>query len=1204
MKRRSNRIGWWGGVALGLILAVGCTPGSDSDEPDAAADTGCVSCESDQGVVVLPECSDGVDNDGDGLIDRADPACTDPEGDDEAADPAIEQCRNGEDDDGDGLIDLADRGCGSARDDDESDDPALPACSNALDDDDDGFTDYPADPGCGSIGDDDETNTGGPTLPQCGDGQDNDGDGRIDLADPGCSSVADPRESDPETPPACFNGLDDDDDGVIDFPLEAGCSSAGDEDEADPDLPPACGNGLDDDGDGRVDYPEDPGCAGIGDRDEVDGELLPACADGVDNDADALVDHPLDPGCEAASDGSEGGACGRTYDPVEIAADRTIRGTTRGEPFISEGSCGGRGAPEAVFLVRIDRPIDALRITTALPQNQLETTIYVRRGCTSAASEVACSREALDETAANELLVDKPAPGTYYVFVDGATGRAGDFEVRIEQVPLAQCRNGLDDDADGRVDYPSDPGCADRDGLDETDPEVLPSCADDIDNDGDGLVDFPLDTGCRAASDPDEVDLCGQGIAVYDYPVGEPFILDDTSIGGTRQFGGSCGGATATEKVFVYSNPYNARLTFSTDHPETAGDTILYVRSACTSAASEIACAPPQNQREPGRKGSVLLERAAPGDYFIFVDHPLGLGIPFKLSVAVQRLPPGCSDAVDNDNDGFIDGDDPGCALPEDEDERDLADPPACFNGLDDDADGHIDHPLDPGCATKGTADETDPAVLPACANGLDDDEDGALDYPADIGCAARGDLDETDDRRAPQCSNRIDDDMDGLVDYPLDPGCAAPGDLSERNDARLPACSNREDDDRDGLVDYPFDPGCLAAGDPDERDPDPRPACSNGADDDGDGRVDFPRDPGCVAAGDESEADPAFAPQCANGRDDDGNGRLDWPDDPGCRFAGDDREVSDGAPSPRCADGLDNDDDGIIDLADVGCQDARDNDEVDPIEPPFCSNAIDDDGDGLTDWPEDDGCAAAGDVCEQRGYGLCDGICLPLLDNPLHCGRCGRACSDGIECIDGRCGELRPRVLECGRGGRNPQEFIRGALAEAEVVLVRNSCVPAEDVQAILVPRGSAALITNQTAAIRAYLENGGVLITEYNISHTLYSAIIGVNVAQGNRNGACQDNVQPQVQFNPQDQFWQDIRFAPVGAATGCGYSINAFPGVTLLGGWDANNASVGYIDVGAGRLWLVDIDWQDQDAGFTELSRDMMAYMIANGAVGPIR
>ncbi len=46
-------------------------------------------------------CADGVDNDGDGLVDCQDPDC----------DSCKEECANGTDDDGDGLIDCKDPDC-------------------------------------------------------------------------------------------------------------------------------------------------------------------------------------------------------------------------------------------------------------------------------------------------------------------------------------------------------------------------------------------------------------------------------------------------------------------------------------------------------------------------------------------------------------------------------------------------------------------------------------------------------------------------------------------------------------------------------------------------------------------------------------------------------------------------------------------------------------------------------------------------------------------------------------------------------------------------------------------------------------------------------------------------------------------------------------------------------------------------------------
>jgi cysteine-rich repeat protein len=91
-------------------------------------------------VTLLPAsqelCDNGADDDGDGLIDCADPDC--------GAVPAcwVELCDNGADDDGDGLTDCADPDCALAP-------PCLPPeiCGNGLDDDADGHADC-ADPDC------------------------------------------------------------------------------------------------------------------------------------------------------------------------------------------------------------------------------------------------------------------------------------------------------------------------------------------------------------------------------------------------------------------------------------------------------------------------------------------------------------------------------------------------------------------------------------------------------------------------------------------------------------------------------------------------------------------------------------------------------------------------------------------------------------------------------------------------------------------------------------------------------------------------------------------------------------------------------------------------------------------------------------------------------------------------------------------------
>ncbi|HLT17646.1 MAG TPA: hypothetical protein VK007_13175 [Acidimicrobiales bacterium] len=128
----------------------------------------------------LPECSDGIDNDGDGLIDIDDPECHtdgdpdnpdsyDPDDDDEGPDGGGDGpgCSDGIDNDGDGLVDIDDPDCHTDGDPDNPDS---------------------YDPGR------DETGGG------CADALDNDGDGLIDAADPDCHTDGDPDNPDSYDP--------------------------------------------------------------------------------------------------------------------------------------------------------------------------------------------------------------------------------------------------------------------------------------------------------------------------------------------------------------------------------------------------------------------------------------------------------------------------------------------------------------------------------------------------------------------------------------------------------------------------------------------------------------------------------------------------------------------------------------------------------------------------------------------------------------------------------------------------------------------------------------------------------------------------------------------------------------------------------------------------------------------------------------------
>ena len=107
-------------------------------------------------------CDDGVDNNGDGLIDCNDPACGSVG--DCADESANNNCYDGIDNDGDGKIDCADEECNCPLEE---------------------------------------------TI--CNDGIDNDGDGKIDCADGDCKDFVSCFEGD------CNNGVDDDGDGFFDY---------------------------------------------------------------------------------------------------------------------------------------------------------------------------------------------------------------------------------------------------------------------------------------------------------------------------------------------------------------------------------------------------------------------------------------------------------------------------------------------------------------------------------------------------------------------------------------------------------------------------------------------------------------------------------------------------------------------------------------------------------------------------------------------------------------------------------------------------------------------------------------------------------------------------------------------------------------------------------------------------------------------------
>ncbi len=296
--------------------------------------------------------------------------------------------------------------------------------------------------------------------------------------------------------------------------------------------------------------------------------------------------------------------------------------------------------------------------------------------------------------------------------------------------PAAACGDSIDNDGDGLIDFPADPGCFSATDNDEFDaPPPTYQCSDGIDNDGDGLIDFPADPGCFSATDQDETDIPPEPtFACSD-------TLDNDGDGLVDMLDPGCDTVSdddETDPIYVCS-----------DGLDNDGDTLF--------------------------------------------DFPADPGCASATDPDEFNAPlPVCSDFIDNDGDGLIDFPaDPGCLSTTDVDEIDPP-PPVylCLDGLDNDGDGVTDFPDDPGCDSATDNDETDPPPVYACSDGLDNDGDGLFDLD-DPGCTDATDNDEFNAPLA-QCDDGIDNDGDTFIDL-ADPGCTDATDDDETNAVESP---------------------------------------------------------------------------------------------------------------------------------------------------------------------------------------------------------------------------------------------------------------------------------------------------------------------------------------------------------------------------------------------------------------------------------
>ena len=424
--------------------------------------------------------------------------------------------------------------------------------------------------------------------------------------------------------------------------------------------PQACADGMDNDGDGENNYPNDPGCSDPSDTDESDdcpnGPNCPDCADGDDNDNDGDTDYPADSDCDAASGGAE--VCGAEQDPLVLMTTPTITGTTVGASLDFTLTCGGGGAnaPDRVALVNLPK-MDSVHVDM---MGSGYDAILALKTAACGAPDLACHDGIGNGT--DQINVGALARGTYAIVIDGWSSSQGDYTVNItgriaengrcdgplanagaltcndgfaclgpagnKQCKPAACNDTNDNDSDGDIDFPADPGCSSMSDPNETDPATPPVCANGVDDDGDNQVDWPADPGCNAASSNSEVFCAVETDNVR-------VITARTTTGNTNGLANnttpSCvSSSNGSDKVYGLVLPV-ALNTLTIDTNTSGFDTVLtFDDNSCTTPT--MYC--DNDSGEPGAQSKIdITTGVAAGSYAITVDGAANQSGSFTLHV-------------------------------------------------------------------------------------------------------------------------------------------------------------------------------------------------------------------------------------------------------------------------------------------------------------------------------------------------------------------------------------------------------------------------------------------------------------------------------------------------------------------------------------------------------------------------------------------
>ncbi|WP_208719352.1 Ig-like domain-containing protein [Corallococcus sicarius] len=365
--------------------------------------------------------------------------------------------------------------------------------------------------------------------------------------------------------PACTDGVDNEEtpDGRVDYPFDPGCTSLEDTSEEDPDPLPACSNGGDDDLDLLKDFPQDPACGSAAGAQEVPGDgdscVAPATITSrvtsvplANASSDLLL--TCSPAAPDRVYGFHFPGAGYVHAKATSAhvSLRSLCGRESSELSCdgSEHGSGEVGADldEGTYFVLVSGTEDAELVMTG--------TLNPGSRCDPTMSWLQCES------------------GSYCLPTGG--------ELRCRE---AACSDGLNnEDGDVLTDYPKDPGCTSRGDDDERDLPVAPECANNLDDDGLHGEDWPADPGCGSAGGQTEGGGDGESCA------GPQVITTESTpvmlVGATHDEKLGCG-APDPDRVFGLRLPGQAFIDVEALHASLALRSYACDRSSrlCSSAS-------------------------------------------------------------------------------------------------------------------------------------------------------------------------------------------------------------------------------------------------------------------------------------------------------------------------------------------------------------------------------------------------------------------------------------------------------------------------------------------------------------------------------------------------------------------------------------------------------------------------------------------